>query len=47
VRDADLILVLDDGKIVAQGRHEELLQSSRLYYEILGSQLQGATEEAA
>src|SRR5262249_12508002 len=40
VRDADLILVLDDGKIVAAGRHEELLASSRLYGEILGSQLQ-------
>ena len=39
VRDADLILVLDDGKIVAHGRHEELLESSRVYAEILGSQL--------
>ena len=39
VRDADLILVLDEGKIVAQGRHEELLASSRVYNEILGSQL--------
>jgi ATP-binding cassette, subfamily B, bacterial len=31
VRDADRILVLDGGKIAAQGRHEELLQSSQLY----------------
>jgi ABC-type multidrug transport system fused ATPase/permease subunit len=31
VRDADCILVLDGGKIAAQGRHEELLQSSQLY----------------
>ena len=31
VRDADRILVLDGGKISAQGRHEELLQSSELY----------------
>ena len=31
VRDADRILVLDDGQIAAQGRHEELLKSSRLY----------------
>ncbi len=29
VRDADLILVLDDGKIVASGRHEELMATSR------------------
>jgi len=31
VRDADRILVLDGGRISAQGRHEELLQSSELY----------------
>jgi ABC-type multidrug transport system fused ATPase/permease subunit len=31
VRDADTILVLDGGRIVAQGRHEELLRSSQLY----------------
>jgi ATP-binding cassette subfamily B protein len=31
VRDADRILVLDDGRIAAQGRHEELLKSSQLY----------------
>jgi ATP-binding cassette subfamily B protein len=39
VRDADLILVLDDGKIAARGTHEELLRESELYNEILGSQL--------
>jgi ABC-type multidrug transport system fused ATPase/permease subunit len=31
VRDADRILVLDSGRIVAQGRHEELLETSDLY----------------
>ena len=31
VRDADRILVLDGGHIAAQGRHEELLKTSRLY----------------
>jgi ATP-binding cassette subfamily B protein len=31
VRDADRILVLDGGQIVAQGRHEELLKASPLY----------------
>ena len=31
VRDADRILVLDGGQIAAQGRHDELLKSSRLY----------------
>jgi ABC-type multidrug transport system fused ATPase/permease subunit len=31
VRDADRILVLDGGRIAAQGRHDELLRSSQLY----------------
>jgi ATP-binding cassette subfamily B protein len=39
VRDADLILILDDGLIAAQGTHEELLRESPLYNEILESQL--------
>ena len=39
VRDADLILVLDDGEIAAMGTHEELLRDSELYNEILGSQV--------
>ncbi len=39
VRDADLILVLDQGQIAAHGTHEELLRESALYNDILGSQL--------
>ena len=39
VRDADLILVLDEGEIAARGSHEELTRDSELYNEILGSQL--------
>jgi len=31
VRDADRILVLDGGRIAAEGRHEELLKTSQLY----------------
>jgi ATP-binding cassette subfamily B protein len=31
VRDADRILVLDGGRIAAQGRHDELLKTSQLY----------------
>lgn len=41
VRDADVILVLDEGRIAARGTHEELLRESELYNEILGSQLEG------
>ena len=45
VRDADLILVLDEGKIAAQGTHAELLRDSALYNDILGSQLVADTGE--
>ena len=31
VRDADCIVVLEGGRIVAKGRHEELLERSELY----------------
>ncbi|MDQ0755037.1 ABC transporter ATP-binding protein [Arthrobacter sp. B3I4] len=41
---ADQILVLDDGRIVAHGTHEELLETSETYNEIVNSQL--AAEEA-
>jgi ATP-binding cassette subfamily B multidrug efflux pump len=47
VRDADLILVLDEGSIAANGTHEELLRESELYNEILGSQLLSPSESAA
>jgi len=48
VRDADLILVLDEGTIVASGKHDELLAESRIYNEILGSQiLPDGKEDAA
>lgn len=39
VLNADQILVLDRGQIVARGTHEELLESSELYSEIYSSQL--------
>ncbi|KRM01326.1 ATP-binding cassette domain-containing protein [Limosilactobacillus gastricus] len=39
IRDADQILVLDHGKIVGQGTHEELLANSPEYLEIAESQL--------
>ncbi|MDU0332503.1 ABC transporter ATP-binding protein [Paenibacillus sp. 3LSP] len=36
---ADLILLLDDGRLIASGKHEELLQHSELYRRICESQL--------
>lgn len=45
IADADRILVLDDGRIVGQGTHDELLETSGTYREIVASQL--AAEEAA
>jgi ATP-binding cassette subfamily B multidrug efflux pump len=45
IRDADLILVLEDGVVVGRGRHEELLETCPTYQEIVSSQL--SAEEAA
>jgi ATP-binding cassette, subfamily B, multidrug efflux pump len=39
VLNADQILVLDQGKIAAQGTHEELMETSPIYVEIYNSQL--------
>lgn len=39
IRDADQILVLDDGKIVGRGTHDELLETNATYQEIVESQL--------
>ena len=40
---ADKILVLDKGRLVASGKHEELMESSEIYAEIYRSQLVGDT----
>ena len=41
VMNADLILVLDQGQIVARGKHADLLEDSEIYAEIYNSQLVG------
>jgi ATP-binding cassette subfamily B protein len=43
--EADQIIVIDDGRIVGRGTHEELLQTNETYAEIVSSQL--TAEEAA
>lgn len=45
IRDADLILVLEDGRVVGRGTHRELLADCATYQEIVTSQL--SAEEAA
>lgn len=45
IKDADQILVIDDGKIVGRGTHEQLIAESETYREIVESQL--SAEEAA
>ena len=48
VQDADLILVMDGGRIAARGTHEELLASSDIYREVYEQQTNGgeSNEEA-
>jgi ATP-binding cassette subfamily B protein len=41
VMNADLILVLDQGQIVARGKHADLLENSEIYADIYSSQLVG------
>ena len=47
VKDCDLILVLDDGKIIAQGTNDELMESSEVYREIYQTQVGGGDFDAA
>lgn len=42
VKEADKIIVLDDGRIVGIGTHEELLADNKVYQEICNSQKEGA-----
>ncbi|KAB7786789.1 ABC transporter ATP-binding protein [Bifidobacterium cebidarum] len=42
IMNADLIVVLDDGKIVGQGTHKELMESCEVYQQIAESQLSKA-----
>jgi len=45
VINADQILVLDKGQIVARGNHEELMEESEIYAEIYNSQLIGDADD--
>ena len=45
VQDADMIIVMDNGKISAIGTHDELLRSSDIYREVCEQQTRGGEED--
>jgi ATP-binding cassette subfamily B protein len=45
IRDADVILVMEQGRIVEQGSHEELLTAQGAYYRLYQSQFAGAATD--
>ena len=45
VEDADLIIVMDDGKINGIGTSEELLKTNEIYREVYESQVKGGEED--
>ena len=47
IKDCDIILVMDDGKIIAQGNHKSLLKDSPVYKELYETQLGGGDFDAA
>ena len=44
VKDADEILVVDDGEIKGVGTHDELIKSNEIYQEIYNTQQKGVSE---
>lgn len=44
VQHADLIVVMDEGKIVATGRHEDLLKTCEIYRQVYESQQKGDSD---
>jgi ATP-binding cassette, subfamily B, multidrug efflux pump len=45
IRDADLILVMESGRIVEQGTHRDLLVARGAYYHLYAAQFRGGTED--
>ena len=45
IRDADLILVMESGRIVEKGNHEQLLAARGAYYRLYSAQFRGAVDE--
>ncbi|WP_340536967.1 ABC transporter ATP-binding protein [Nocardioides sp. GXZ039] len=47
IRDADEIVVLEDGRVVGRGTHDQLLEGCETYREIVASQLSADEEEVS
>jgi ATP-binding cassette subfamily B protein len=47
IRNADIILVVQDGKIIERGTHNELMQRREHYYDLYTSQFEAEAEEEA
>ncbi len=47
IRNADTILVMDNGRIVEQGNHEELMAARGFYYDLYNSQFAGGAYDEA
>lgn len=46
IRDSDMIFVMNQGDIIEQGTHDELLAKGGFYYELYNSQFAGPQKEA-
>ncbi len=46
IRDADKIVVLDEGRVAEQGTHQELLERGGIYSQLVSAQLAGVTSSA-
>ena len=44
IRDADVIMVIDKGRIIEQGNHDELMQKHGYYFQMVASQLENSYE---
>ena len=44
IQDADMIIIMDGGKILESGTHEQLLKTSRIYQDLYNTQQKGREE---